>query len=647
MNILPATLPGATIGTPYSVTMSVTGGIPPFAWSLTNNPSWLSINPSTGVLSGTPTGTSASTASFFVWVTDSETPTAVTANTGRSIAISVPILQITTTTLPSGTVNTLYSATVSATGGIPPYTWTLNTQPSWLSISTVNNNGVLSGTPTESGTVSGFTVGVYDSETPPQTAANPNLTITVNAAQACTGTLQNSLLNGSYALILNGWSSSTTAASWVGSFVADGNGNITNGLLDVADQSHSEPETGTFTGTYCVGSNNLATINITISGGPGGDSTPTFEASLDSVSNGISSNGHIIRYDTSGKLFSGLLRQQTTSAFSTESINGNYAFGEVGADPSGSRLASAGEVTANGSATLSGVYDANDAGTPQTDQTLTSTDFGVASTGRGTATITLSSGNLNYVFYVVSASEMLMMAVDTSTPPTILAGQVLQQSGTFTDASLNGVSVYETEGLDTKNTPATPDAVAGLLTTNGSGSLTVTLDENDGGTMSTESGSGTYSVASNGRVTVSVTGVNHLPVLYLIGQNQAFVVGTNKKADFGVMEPQSTPTGGFTNASLSGNYLGGSQQPVNSNVKEDIDYVNADGVGTVTGTQDENGSGGPSSGSISGTYVVSSNGRVVVSQGVAQEVIIYMISTSQFVALGTQGSNPKLTDFHQ
>ena len=42
---------------------------------------------------------------------------------------------------------------------------------------------------------------------------------------------------------------------------------------------------------------------------------------------------------------------------------------------------------------------------------------------------------MNMVFYVVNASELLMMTADTETPPMIETGQVLKQSGSFTIAS--------------------------------------------------------------------------------------------------------------------------------------------------------------------------------------------------------------------
>jgi subtilisin family serine protease len=85
-------------------------------------------------------------------------------------------LAVSTTSLPNGTVGTAYSATLGATGGTPPYTWTESgTLPAGLSLS---SSGTISGTPTSVGT-SNFTVQVQDSAS---ASASAGLSITVSSS---------------------------------------------------------------------------------------------------------------------------------------------------------------------------------------------------------------------------------------------------------------------------------------------------------------------------------------------------------------------------------------------------------------------------------------------------------------------------------
>ncbi len=76
-------LPLAPLNTPYSVTLTATGGTGSDTWSVATGstlPSWLSLNSATGALTGTPT--TDATATFAVTVTDSASP-ADTATSGQ------------------------------------------------------------------------------------------------------------------------------------------------------------------------------------------------------------------------------------------------------------------------------------------------------------------------------------------------------------------------------------------------------------------------------------------------------------------------------------------------------------------------------------------------------------------------------------
>ncbi|MGB9233449.1 MAG: putative Ig domain-containing protein, partial [Terriglobales bacterium] len=676
----------AVVGQSWGGAINASGGVPNYTFTVNGNTvptdgtqvslgdnlyAW-NTGGNTLSLGGTPT--TATTVSFTVGVTDSSSPNQTAGPFTYSITVSAAAaLSIETLSLPGGNNGWAYTTSVKATGGVQPYTWSIisGSLPGGLSPSSNGgSNLTIAGTPSATGTTS-FTVQVEDSESPP-----------VKVSQALSITITNctyTALNGNYAFESNGWDSSgtTTAASAIGSFVANGAGTISSGLIDVSDQANvSGPQSGTVTGTYCVGPNNLAVINLTYGGGLSGGNI--FAASLDS-SDG---NGHIISYDSSNLQASGLLRKQTTSAFSTSKIDGNYAFGLVGVDQNASRFGLAGEFSSNGSGTLSGQadYDQSCSGGcgsgSSGNTTLSSSNFTVASTGRGTAGmyITAPAVTVNFVFYVVSSSEMLMMAYDnTETPSMVFAGQVLQQSASLTDASLNGNSVIELVGLDNSNSQAVPDVQAGLINASGTGTFTLTMDENDGGTFDNGTGSpspisGDYSVGTGGRVTLSnITGCpggcgGHSPIFYLVGLNKAFVIDTSGEVSVGTITPQTGSS--FTQASFNGNYLNGSQPPVIADNGEEVDSFAANGAGTFNVTTYKNsgcdGCGSPQLGAqaISGLdYTVSSNGRVVVTCGPTTgancgpsgtEVgIIYMISTSQGVFFITQDSNPRLMDYHQ
>jgi large repetitive protein len=82
-------LPEAPIGVPYSTTLTATGGTPPFTWSVSSGslPPGLTLDPSTGVISGTPAGPTG-ISNFTVMVTDSDSP-AETATAALSINVTV------------------------------------------------------------------------------------------------------------------------------------------------------------------------------------------------------------------------------------------------------------------------------------------------------------------------------------------------------------------------------------------------------------------------------------------------------------------------------------------------------------------------------------------------------------------------------
>jgi SdrD B-like protein/putative Ig domain-containing protein/GEVED domain-containing protein len=144
ITVNPATIAGATVATSYSQTFTASGGTPPYTWAVSTGtlPAGLSLNTSTGVLSGTPTSSAAT--SFTIRAADKNGCLGTRALTLTPVCNTITI---TPSTLPDATVGTAYSQTFSATGGTASYTWAVSagTLPAGLTLSTA---GVLSGTPT-------------------------------------------------------------------------------------------------------------------------------------------------------------------------------------------------------------------------------------------------------------------------------------------------------------------------------------------------------------------------------------------------------------------------------------------------------------------------------------------------------------------
>ncbi len=143
----------------YSQTLFASGGRPPYSWSILSGalPTGVTLDKNTGIISGTPT--TLGTFTFVVQLTDADGRTA-TNTFSIKISNSTDLL-ITTTSLPDTFDKTAYSQTLTASGGVPPYSWDIaaGALPDGLSLN--SSTGMITGTPTTSGTF-GFTVRVKD-----------------------------------------------------------------------------------------------------------------------------------------------------------------------------------------------------------------------------------------------------------------------------------------------------------------------------------------------------------------------------------------------------------------------------------------------------------------------------------------------------
>ena len=242
-------LPGATGNQPYSTTLNATGGTAPYSWSIAwgNLPAGVSLNPASGVLSGTPTA--SGNFSLGVTVQDAGSPSHTAAATlALSVAAPAAPLKITSSGLAGATTNQPYSATLSATGGTAPYSWSINTGK-MTGFGVNQSTGVLSGTPTASGN---FPINVTVMDSAKQTATAV-LSLSVAAAatplKITSSGLTGGTANQSYSAAL-GASGGTTPYTW----------SITSGSLPAGVSLN--PATGVLAGTPTASGN--FPINVTV-----------------------------------------------------------------------------------------------------------------------------------------------------------------------------------------------------------------------------------------------------------------------------------------------------------------------------------------------------------------------------------------------
>ena len=170
-------LPGGTLQVPYNAVLQAVGGTQPYAWKVTSGalPAGLTLS-GQGAVTGTPAAFGAF--DFTAQVTDRAFHS---ATMNFRIAIE-GVVQITTQSpLPQGYASDEYRATLSASGGQPPYNWSLapgSVLPEGLTLNP--STGVIYGTPTNSGAPATFTVQVGDSEPEPAIASS-SFSVTISA----------------------------------------------------------------------------------------------------------------------------------------------------------------------------------------------------------------------------------------------------------------------------------------------------------------------------------------------------------------------------------------------------------------------------------------------------------------------------------
>ncbi|NMO21400.1 hypothetical protein HPC49_45895 [Pyxidicoccus fallax] len=167
-------------GVPYSGQVSARGGTPPYTFNATVAlPAGLTLDEE-GRISGTPA--SAGDVYVSVDVTDQSTPP---KRASGSILLRVRgrLRMVGPLTLANAPRGGGYAERLYATGGIPPYRFSLEPGSALPSGLNLNDTGAVTGTSGQEGTVS-FTVRVVDSDSPPQEATRELSISTVNVTLA-------------------------------------------------------------------------------------------------------------------------------------------------------------------------------------------------------------------------------------------------------------------------------------------------------------------------------------------------------------------------------------------------------------------------------------------------------------------------------
>ena len=372
----------------------------------------------------------------------------------------------------------------------------------------------------------------------------------------------------------------------VGTFTADGNGNITTGLEDV----NVCPGVATlqFTGgRYSIGGDGRGTMQLVNSTG-----TTNYSIALSTTSSGM-----IIQTDAAATA-SGSFQRQTSSAFTNAAITGGYVFDFNGVDVDQSTSTAnpasyIGRFSADGAGgVVNGQYDSNIGGTASGPLSFPSGAFYALDTngngtnyGRGTATI----AGRTFAFYVVDATRLKFIGTDW--PSALVGDGYAQQNIAFNAASVNGSFAFLIGGSTTSG----PIATGGRFTADGAGNISnVFLDENYSGSL-TQLPSGTvtgsYTVDANGlgggAITWTDSNVGTFEfIFYMVSPTQAVF----QEVDSGIVSDgtfSGQTTTPITATAMAGDYAflwGGVGQ-----AEEDyVGQLTVTSSGTVTGLVDVN-----------------------------------------------------------
>lgn len=330
-------------------------------------------------------------------------------------------------------------------------------------------------------------------------------------------------------------------------------------------------------------------------------------------------------------------------------LNGDYAFGLVGSDAfgggSGNQIGVAGRFTYSNGNLSAGVGDMNDGGAVTANAPVTGTAPPFPSDLYSRTGLNLTIGGQQAVLTIYansSGSEFAIGGISQGTKA--LVGFISPQAngGAYNDGSLNAPFVFSTWGAPAPlytgaSYTASSDTTLGLASgvNSGTGTFNLQFDQVSGGIANlNQTAPATYSVASNGRTTVSYgSGGNTVNyVYYLDSVNDGFILGeSGNAAEFGFLQPQ---TGGpFTAATINGTLASATflpMAPASPNLATEITLNN----GTL--------SANTPAGALAGTYTTATSGRGTASVNLpalgGSNLVLYVIGPGNVVVMGSDNS---------
>ncbi len=593
--------PAISITSPASLTQTIaTSGTLPITASVTGLAN-IAVNWTVnGVANGNSTfGTISGSGSSITYDAPSTVPTPATfnvtvtsqANSNLSASVSVTITSgvAVSITAPTSPLNVVAGSAVKFQASV---TGTANTGVSWAVNGIANGDstyGIISNPSLSSTYVAPFAVPAPATFEITATSLADNtksatVTVTITPPAAACGSGGESTLKGQYAFNLSGFSSSGFKAV-VGSFAADGSGNITGGEADRNAQTGTEAEAAISAGLYSVGPDHrgCATLVTDL-----GNYTTRFQ--LGAVSSSVATAGLIMEFDpptSTAYIATCQIYEQDTASFSA-GLNGGYTHLLVGVDPTnGDRIACAGVHTSSGGNISDSEQTCNEAGTiTQTGPTAGNVGSYGTIDSYGRFTETVSSSNLAaYAIYPGgSATEPAALVMTTGSDP-VMAGEAYAQTGTFSQSSLANDYVMYANGINNSTSSKISFALA-----SGDGVGTLTLNnyyENDGGTWVTGNAapSYTYVVDSYGGVTLSTNTVPDAGHLYLTGTGIAAYVDIDTGVFAGFAAVQ-TGNGTLNDGSLNGSFFAGTTAVINQSSSVEGDVATLNGSGAISVTND-------------------------------------------------------------